>query len=208
MPTTNVLVLFYSMYGHVYRMAEAVAEGARQAPETEVTLKRVPELVPDDVLEKSGAKEAQETFKHVPVVTVEELDRYDCLLLGTPTRYGNMTAQMRNYLDQTGEHWAKGKLIGKTAGVFTSTQTQHGGQESTILSTHITLLHLGYVIVGMPYSVQEQMTGDEIAGGSPYGASLVAGGPQPRPSELEKTMAHKFGEHVVRVARKVAHGPA
>lgn len=197
---TKVLVLYYSMYGHVEKMAEAVAEGARAAG-AEVSIKRVPELVPAEVLAKSGAK----TDQKAPVATVAELPEYDAIIIGTPTRFGNMTAQMRNFLDQTGGLWAQGKLIGKFGSVFTSTATQHGGQESTLLSTHITLLHQGMVIVGLPYSAAGQMRIDEITGGSPYGASTIAGGDGKRqPSANELELARFQGKHVAEIARKLA----
>ena len=145
----KVLILFYSMYGHIYRMAEAVAEGVREAG-VEAVLKRVPELVPEEILESSGAKKAQEVFAHIPVATVNELGDYDAVIFGVPTRFGNMPAQMRNYLDQTGSLWGQGKLVDKIGSVFTSSSTQHGGQETTIISTILTLMHHGMVIVGIP----------------------------------------------------------
>jgi NAD(P)H dehydrogenase (quinone) len=200
----KVQIVFYSMYGHIYRMAEAVSEGANEVEGAEVGIYRVPELVPEKVLEKSGAKRAQETFKHVPIATVDQLAEADAIILGVPTRYGNMCAQMRNYLDQTGGLWMKGALIGKAGSVFTSSATQHGGQETTIITTHITLLHLGMVLVGVPYSEQRQMTLEEISGGSPYGASTIAGGDGSRmPSENELAIARFQGRHVAGIAKKV-----
>jgi NAD(P)H dehydrogenase (quinone) len=197
-------VIFYSMYGHIYQMAEACAAGAREVEGADVTLLQVPELVPDEVLEKSGAKAARQAFAHVPVATVNGLADADALILGVPTRFGNMCAQMRNFWDQTGGLWAKGSLIGKVGSVFTSSATQHGGQESTILTTHVTLLHHGMVIVGMPYSETRQTTLDEITGGSPYGAATIAGSDgQRQPSELELGMARFQGKHVAEITRKL-----
>lgn len=200
-------VVFYSMYGHIHRMAEAVAEGARAVPGAEVSVWRVPELVPDEVLEKSGAKAAQRAFAHVPVARPEQLAEADAIIFGTPTRFGNMAAQMRNFLDQTGALWMQGSLIGKVGSVFTSTATQHGGQESTILSSHITLLHQGMVVVGLPYSEQRQMGLGEILGGSPYGAATITGGDGSRmPSPLELEMAKFQGRHVAEVATALVKG--
>ena len=201
---TKIQVVFYSMYGHIYKMAEAVAAGARDAGDTEVTLWQVPELVPDDVLEKSGAKAAKAAFAHVPVATVDKLTEADAIIFGTGTRFGNMTAQMRNFLDQTGGLWAKGSLIGKVGSVFTSTATQHGSQESTLLSFHTTLLHQGFVIVGVPYSEARQMTLAEITGGSPYGASTITGGDGSRqPSDNELAIARFQGKHVAGIAKRL-----
>jgi len=196
----RVLVLYYSSYGHVETMAESVAEGARSAG-ADVTVKRVPELVPEDVARSSNFKLQQAA----PVATVDELADYDAIILGVPTRFGNMAAQMKNFLDQTGALWFQGKLVGKVGSVFTSTATQHGGQESTILSTHTVLLHQGMVIVGLPYAWQGQMRLDEITGGSPYGASTIAGGDgsrQPSANELEG--ARFQGAHVARIAARLA----
>ena len=200
----KVLVVFYSMYGHTYKMAEAVAEGAREIKGAEVVVKRVPETLSKDVLEKMGALEAQKAFSRVPVCTVDELTSADAVIFGTPTRFGNMCGQMRQFLDATVELWAKGALVGKVGSVFTSSATQHGGQESTILSFHITLLHQGFVIVGLPYSFQGQMRMDEITGGSPYGASTIAGGSGERmPSENELEAARFQGRHVASIAAKL-----
>ena len=196
---TKVLVLYYSMYGHTETMANAVAEGARSVAGTEVAIRRVPDLVPEEVARKAGSKLDQEA----PIATVEELPRYDAIIFGTPTRFGNMCAQMRNFLDQTSQLWLKGSLIGKVGGVFTSTATQHGGQETTITSFHTTMLHHGMIIVGVPYSCQEIMNMTEITGGSPYGASTLAGGDGLRqPSENELKIARFQGAHVAEVARK------
>lgn len=195
----KVLVLYYSMYGHIEIMAKAVAEGARSVAGTEVTIKRVPELIPEDMARKAGAKLDQEA----PIATVDELANYDAIIFGTPTRFGNMCAQMRNFLDQTGRLWMNGSLIGKVGSVFTSTGTQHGGQETTITSFHSTLLHQGMIIVGVPYSCQELMNMNEITGGSPYGAGTLAGGDGKRlPSENELKIARFQGSHVAGVAKK------
>ena len=204
---TQIQVVFYSMYGHIHRMAEAVAEGAREVADTEVALFQVAELVPDDVLDKSGAKAARAAFAHVPVITPDRLAEADAVIFGTPTRFGNMCAQMRNFLDQTGGLWMKGGLIGKVGSVFTSSATQHGGQETTLTSFHTTLLHHGMVIVGVPYSEQRQMTLVEISGGSPYGASTITAGDGSRqPSENELDIARFQGRHVATIARRLAAG--
>jgi NAD(P)H dehydrogenase (quinone) len=195
----KVLVLYYSMYGHVETMAKAVAEGARGVAGTEVSVKRVPDLVPEDVARKAGAKLDQAA----PIATVDELPNYDAIIFGVPTRFGNMAAQMRNFLDQTGGHWMKGSLIGKVGSVFTSTATQHGGQETTITSFHHTLLHQGMIVVGVPYSCQELMNMSEITGGSPYGAgTLTRGDGSRQPSENELKIARFQGAHVARIAKK------
>jgi NAD(P)H dehydrogenase (quinone) len=195
----KVLVLYYSSWGHVEKMAEAVAEGARSAG-AEVTIKRVPELVPAEVAAASYYK----TEQQAPIANPNELADYDAIIIGTPTRYGSMASQMKNFLDQTGALWAQGKLVGKVGAVFTSTATQHGGQESTILSTHTVLLHHGMVIVGLPYSFQGQMRMDEIVGGSPYGASTLAGGDGSRqPSDTELEGARFQGRHVAEIASKL-----
>jgi NAD(P)H dehydrogenase (quinone) len=195
----KVLVLYYSMYGHIETMAKAVADGARSVEGTEVIIKRVPDLMPEDVARKAGAKLDQAA----PIATVDELPNYDALIFGTPTRFGNMCAQMRNFLDQTGRLWLNGSLIGKVGSVFASTATQHGGQETTITSFHTTLLHHGMIVVGVPYSCQEIMNMSEITGGSPYGASTLAGGDGSRqPSENEIKIARFQGAHVAEVAKK------
>lgn len=198
---TKILILYYSSYGHIERMAQAVAEGARSVEGTEVTIKRVPELVPEDVARRSGMKLDQAA----PIATVEELPRYDAIIFGTPTRFGNMASQMRNFLDRTGGLWASDALVGKVGSVFASSNTQHGGQESTILTFIPTLLHQGMVVVGLPYSCKAQTTMDEITGGSPYGASTIAGSDGSRqPSENELGMARFQGDHVARIAAKLA----
>ncbi len=201
----KVLIVFYSMYGHIYHMAEAIAEGAKAVTGAEVVLRRVPETLPDDVLAKMGATEAQKAFSHIPVCTVDELASADAIIFGTPTRFGNMCGQMRQFLDATGQLWADGSLVGKVGSVFASSATQHGGQESTILSFHITLLHHGMVVVGLPYAFQGQMRIDEITGGSPYGASTIAGGEGERmPSDNELAAARFQGKHVAEIASKLA----
>ena len=200
----KIKIVFYSMYGHTYRMAEAVAEGAREIEGAEVELLQVPELVPDDVLEKSGAKKSREAFSHIATAKPEDLADADAIIFGTPTRFGNMCAQMRNFLDQTGGLWAQGALVGKAGSVFSSTGTQHGGQETTITSFHSTLLHQGMVIVGLPYSESRQMTLKEISGGSPYGATTIAGTDGSRmPSENELAMALFQGRHVADITRRL-----
>ena len=201
----KVQVIFYSMYGHVYKMAQAIVEGAKQVPGAEVSLYQVQELIPDDVLEKYGAKAAKTAFAKVPVATVDQLADAHAIIFGTPTRFGNMAAQMRNFLDQTGGLWMKGGLIGKVGSVFASTGTQHGGQETTITSFHSTLLHHGMVIVGVPYSHPGLVVLDEVSGGTPYGASTIAGGQgQRQPSENELSIARFQGEHVAKLAAKLA----
>jgi len=200
----KILIVYYSMYGHLYKMAEAVAEGARRVAGAEVMLRRVPETLSHDVLEMMGALAAQDLQAQVPICTVEELGEADGVIFGTPTRFGNMCGQMRQFLDGTGQLWMKGALVGKVGSVFTSSNTQHGGQESTILSFHITLLHHGMVVVGLPYTFAGQMNMDEISGGSPYGASTIAGADGSRsPSEIELAGARFQGEHVAGIARKL-----
>ena len=197
----TVLILYYSMYGHVETMANAVAEGARSVEGVGVTIKRVAELMSEDAARKAGAKLDQEA----PIATVDELPNYDAIIFGTPTRFGNMCAQMRNFLDQTGKHWMSGALIGKVGSVFTSTATQHGGQETTITTFHTTLLHQGMIIVGVPYSCQPLLNMNEITGGSPYGAGTLANTDGSRkPSENELTIARFQGEHVGKIAKKLA----
>jgi len=200
----KVLVVFYSMYGHIYRLAEAIAEGATEVTGAQVEMRRVPETLPEEVLKKMGAVEPQKAFAHIPVCKVDELASADGIIFGTPTRFGNMCWQMRQFLDATGQLWAKGAIVGKVGSVFTSSNTQHGGQESTILSFHITLLHQGMVIVGLPYTFQGQMRMDEITGGSPYGASTIAGSKGERmPSQNELAAARFQGRHVAAVAYKL-----
>ncbi|MFA9460822.1 NAD(P)H:quinone oxidoreductase [Thiohalorhabdus methylotrophus] len=197
---TKVLVLYYSMYGHVETMADAVAEGAREQPGAEVTVKRVPETIPAEQLREMGAEREQVHS----VATVDELSEYDAVIFGTPTRFGNMAGQMRTFLDQTGGHWANGNLIGKVGSVFTSTASQHGGQETTLTSFHTTLLHHGMVVVGVPYSAAELVNMNEITGGTPYGASTLTGGDGSRlPSENELAIARFQGRHVAEVAGRL-----
>ena len=201
----KVLVPYYSMYGHIHRMAQAVAEGAKEVPGTDVTLRRVPETLSDEILGKMGALDAQKAMAHVPVCKVDELPAADAIIFGTPTRFGNMCGQMRQFLDATGQLWAKGALVGKVGSVFTSSATQHGGQESTILTFHTTLLHQGMVIVGLPYTFAGQMRIDELTGGSPYGASTITGGQGQRmPSETELESARFQGAHVAKIAAKLS----
>ena len=197
---TNILVLYYSSYGHVETMAGAIADGARAVAGSMVTIKRVPELVSEEMAKKSGFKLDQKA----PIATVEELPSYHAIIFGTPTRFGNMCAQMRNFLDQTGSHWMSGALIGKVGSVFTSTASQHGGQETTIQSFHTTLLHQGMIIVGLPYSAKELLTMAEITGGTPYGASTITSGDGSRqPSANELTLARFQGKHVAEIAAKL-----
>ncbi len=200
----KVLVVYYSLYGHIYTMGQAVAEGAGSVEGVEAELRRVPETLPKDVIEKMGAGEAQKNQLEVPVCTVDELAEADAIVFGTPTRFGNMCGQMRQFLDATGQLWIKGSLLGKAGSVFTSSNTQHGGQESTILSFYITLMHHGMVIVGLPYSFQGLMTMDGISGCSPYGASTIAGTDGSRvPGENELAGARFQGEHVAKIAKKL-----
>jgi NAD(P)H dehydrogenase (quinone) len=202
----RVQVIFYSMYGHVYQLAEAVAAGAREVSGAEVTLYQVPELVPKEVLKRSGAMETRAQFAHIAPASVDHLADADAIIFGTPTRFGNMCAQMRNFLDQTGGLWARNALVGKVGSVFASTGTQHGGQETTITSFHTTLLHLGMVIVGMPYSEARLRNMGEITGGSPYGATTMAGedGRSRAVSQNELAIARSQGRHVTQIAARLA----
>jgi NAD(P)H dehydrogenase (quinone) len=201
----KLLIVYYSLYGHIHKMAEAVAEGAKEVPGVEVTICRVPETLSKEVIEKMGGTKAQESMAHIPVCAPEDLANADAVIFGAPTRFGNMCGQMRQFLDFTGGLWAKGALVGKVGSVFTSSATQHGGQESTILSFHTTLLHHGMVVVGLPYSFQGLTRMDEITGGSPYGASTIAGGDGSRmPSENELAAARFQGKHVATIASKLA----
>jgi NAD(P)H dehydrogenase (quinone) len=201
----KILVLFYSTYGHVYAMAEAAAEGAREVPGTEVLLKRVPETLPEEVLSKMNALEAQKSFAHVPVATPQDLVEADAILFGTPTRFGNMAAQMRSFLDATGGLWQQRALVGKVGGVFTSTGSQHGGQETTLLSFLISLLHHGMVVAGLPYTFEEQTDITAITGGSPYGATTIAGNLGERqPSEAELAGARYQGKYIALLASALA----
>jgi NAD(P)H:quinone oxidoreductase, type IV len=196
----KVLVLYYSSWGHVEKMAEAVAEGVREAG-AEVVIKRVPELVPEAVTKAAHYK----TDQAAPIATVAELPEYDAIIFGTPTRFGMMASQMKNFIDQAGGLWAKGALIGKVGSAFVSTGTQHGGQEATILSFHTVMLHHGMVVVGLPYSFQGQTAVDQIVGGSPYGASTIAAGDGSRqPSAVDLDGARYQGRHVAEIANKLA----
>jgi NAD(P)H dehydrogenase (quinone) len=203
----KTLVVFHSLYGHIRTMAEAISEGAREVEGAEVMLRRVPETLSDDILAAMGATDSVKALAEVPEVTLDELAAADAIIFGTPTRFGMMSAQMRAFLDSTGGLWASGGLVGKVGSVFTSSATQHGGQESTILSFHTSLLHHGMVLVGLPYSFQGQMRTDEITGCSPYGASTIAGGKgERRPSENEILGARFQGRHVAEIAKKLSAG--
>lgn len=199
----KILIVYYSMYSHILTMAKELASAIESAG-GEVILKRVAELVPDQFLDEY-AKQIQQTQKDIPVADPRtDLQNIDGIIIGTPTRFGNMAAQMKNFLDQTGGDWFKGTLIGKPAGVFTSTATQHGGQETTIISSMIPLLHHGCVLVGLPYSAQEQMTISEMSGGSPYGATTITGGQGERqPSENEIKLIQAYGKHFTQIAVKL-----
>jgi len=200
----NVLTVYYSLYGHVSALAQAAAEGVAEIPGAVATLRRVPETLPPDVIEKMGAADVQKSLSVVPVCSLDELEAADAILFGTPTRFGNMCGQMRQFLDATGGLWAKGALVGKPAGVFCSTATQHGGQETTLVSFIYTLLHHGMVVVGLPYSFSGQTRVDEITGGSPYGASTIAGPDgSRRPSENELAAARYQGRHLAAIAAKL-----
>ncbi len=200
----KVYIVFYSMYGHIYKMAQAIAEGIKEVDGAEPVSRRVPETLPNEVLTAMGALEAQKAMKDIPICTVDELKEADAIIFGTPTRFGNMVGQMRQFLDATGQLWAQGALVGKVGSVFTSTATQHGGQESTILSFHTTLLHHGMIIAGLPYTFQGQTTIAEISGCSPYGASTITGGKGERmPSENELAGARFQGKTVASIAKKL-----
>lgn len=201
---TRVQIVFYSLYGHVHRLAEAIAEGARSVADTEVELLQVPELASAESLERSGGAKTRAAFAHVATATQAHLADADALIFGTPTRFGNMAGPMRNFLDRTGGLWAKNALEGKVGSVFTSTASQHGGQETTITSFHTTLLHHGMVIVGVPYSCKELNVLGEVSGGTPYGASTIAGSDGARqPSANELAIARFQGAHVARIAAKL-----
>jgi len=201
----KILIVYYSLYGHIHRMAEAVAAGAKEVEGAEVEMCRVPETLPQEVIEKMGAVESQKAIAHVPICTLGELASADAVIFGTPTRFGNMCGQMRQFLDATGRLWKEGALVGKVGSVFTSSATQHGGQESTILSFHITLLHHGMIVAGLPYTFEGQERIDEITGGSPYGASTIAGNTGERmPSENELAAARFQGKYVALIDSKLA----
>jgi NAD(P)H dehydrogenase (quinone) len=200
----KLYVVYYSMYGHIHRMAQAVAAGANAVEGTEVIVRRVPETLNPEILQKMKALDAQKEFSHIPLCSVDELESADAVIFGTPTRFGNMCGQMRQFLDATGQLWMKGAWVGKVGSVFTSSNTQHGGQETTITSFHLTLLHHGMIVVGLPYAFQGQMRTDEITGCSPYGASTIAGGKGERlPSENELAGALFQGRHVATIASKL-----
>lgn len=201
----KVLIVYYSMYGHVHQLAEAIAAGVQEEAGAEAVLRRVPETLSAEILGKMGAIEAQKAFAHIPVCTIEELASADAIIFGTPTRFGNMCGQMRQFLDATGQLWAQGALVGKVGSVFASTATQHGGQESTLLSFHTTLLHHGMLIAGLPYTFAGQSRIDEITGGAPYGATTIAGGQgQRQPSENELAGARFQGKYVAAIAAKLS----
>jgi NAD(P)H dehydrogenase (quinone) len=200
----KILIVFYSFYGHTYKMANAVAEGAAEVEGAEVIMRRVPEILPEELLVKSGAADVQKAFAHIPICTLDDMEFADAILFGAPTRFGNMIGQMRVFLDSTGPLWGKGALVGKIGSVFTSTGTQHGGQEATILSFHITLLHHGMIIAGLPYTFEGQSRLDEITGCSPYGASTIAGTKVSRsPSENELNGARFQGRYVAELTKKL-----
>jgi len=200
----RLLILYYSQFGHIHRMAEAEAQGARSVSGTEVVLMRVPETLPQEVLEKTGATAFQKEFAKVPICTPRAMTEFDAIIFGTPTRFGNMCGQMRQFFDATGGIWKAGALVGKVGSVFTSSGTQHGGQESTILSVHTTLLHHGMIIVGLPYTFEEQTRTDGVMGCSPYGASTIVGNDGKRwPTESELAGARYQGRHVAEIATKL-----
>ena len=201
----KVLIIYYSLYGHIAKMAEAVAEGVRDVKGAVAEVKRVPETLSDDILDKMGALDIQQSFAHIPICIVDDLASADAVIFGTPTRFGNMCGQMRQFMDATGQLWMQGSLVGKVGSVFASSATQHGGQESTIISFHLTLLHQGMIIVGLPYTFKGQMGVDEITGCSPYGASTIAGPDGSRlPSANELSGARFQGRHVATIASKLA----
>lgn len=201
---SKILILYYSMYGHIQQLAQAMADGVREVDGCAVTLKKVPETLPANVLEMMGAAEAQKGMADIPVATVDDLVAADAIIFGAPTRFGSVCGQMRQFLDATGGLWAKGALVGKVGSVFTSSATQHGGQESTILSLHTSLLHHGMVVVGLPYAFAGQMDNSTITGCSPYGASTIAGTQGERtPTENELAGARFQGAHVARITAKL-----
>jgi NAD(P)H dehydrogenase (quinone) len=202
---SKILIVYYSMYTHVHKMAEAIAEGVKEVPGCEPVLRRVPETLPAEVIAAMGAEETQKSMANIPIATVDELAEADAIIFGTPTRFGNMCGQMRQFLDATGQLWSQGALVGKVGSVFASSATQHGGQESTILSFHITLLHQGMVVVGLPYAFGGQTDNTAITGGSPYGATTIAGTQGERvPTENDLAGARFQGAHVARIASKLA----
>ena len=203
--SANVQIVFYSLYGHIYHMANAVAEGVRQVPGARAELFQVAETLPPDVLAKMGAADAKKAFAHVPVADPKRLVEADAVVLGSGTRYGSATAQMRAFIDATGSLWGTGALIGKVGSAFTSTASQHGGQETTLVNFHNFFFHMGMPIVGVPYASQELLTMTELSGGTPYGASTITGAKGERmPSENELAGARFQGRHVAQVAAKLA----
>jgi NAD(P)H dehydrogenase (quinone) len=203
--SVRVKVIFYSLYGHIYKMAEAVAAGAREVPGAQVELLQVAETLPESVLQKMGGVESKKVFAHIPIADPKTLADADAILLGTGTRFGSATAQMQAFIDATGSHWQSGALVGKVGGVFTSTATQHGGQETTLVSVHTFMFHQGMVVVGVPYAAKELLNMDEITGGSPYGAGTITkadGSRQPSANEL--AIARYQGLHTTRIAAKLA----
>jgi NAD(P)H dehydrogenase (quinone) len=201
----KVQIVFYSLYGHIYHMANAVAEGARSVPGTQVEMYQVAETLPLAVLEKMGAVEAKKAFAHVPIADPKKLNEADAIILGTGTRYGSATAQMQAFIDATGGHWGSGALIGKVGSAFTSTASQHGGQETTLMSLYTFFIHQGMVISGVPYAAKELLTLAEMTGGTPYGASTITGPKGERmPSENELTIARFQGKHVAQLAAKLS----
>lgn len=200
----NVQIVFYSLYGHIYRLAEAVKKGAESVEGVNVKLLQVPELMSEDQLKNAGALEAKKSFSHIPLASVNDLADADAIIFGTPTRFGNMASQMKNFIDQTGSLWSRGALIGKVGSVFTSTASQHGGQETTLTSFHTVLLHHGMIVVGVPYSEKRLLNMLEITGGTPYGATTITGHDGSRtPSENELLIAQFQGHHVAEIAKKL-----
>lgn len=200
----RIQIVFHSVYGHIWRMAEAVATGAKECPGTEVHVSQVRELLNDEILDKMHAREARRQFAHIPYADPHQLEDADAIIIGSPTRYGSVTASMQNFLDATGSLWAAGKLIGKVGSGFTSTASQHGGQETTLLGLFTFFIHQGMLICGAPYSIQELLTLTEITGGSPYGATTIAGDHGQRlPTENELTIARKQGKHVAEITAKL-----
>jgi NAD(P)H dehydrogenase (quinone) len=204
---TNVQIIFYSMYGHIHRMAEAVAEGARSVPDTNVQLFQVKETLPDDILTKMGALDAKKAWAHIPIADSKNLANADAIILGIPTRFGLCVTQMQTFLDSTGQLWATGALVGKVGSTFTSTATQHGGQETTLVASHTFFFHQGMLVVGVPYACPNLSNMAEITGGTPYGATTIAGPKGERhPTENELAIARFQGKHVAEIAGKLKRG--
>jgi len=200
----KVLILFYSTYGHLYQLAEEIAKGVREIEGAEVDLKQIPETFSDEVLAKVHATEAKKAFAHIPVATPNDLPNYDAIFFGTPGKYGNVTSQYKDFLDQCGGLWMQNALEGKVAAAFTCTGTQHGGQEATLLAMHPSFFHFGMVVVGLPYSIKEQMNATEITGGSPYGLTSTSADGSRFPSENERVIARKYGAHVATIAQRLS----